>query len=172
MVPDRQTDLLLSNASAGGTVTIAGIGAFTTTGGVISGSNVQIAAGGDLSVNVSGSSVSLLSLGNDSSTASATQSLQIQAQGTLGGDYSSGGTLQLASWTGINSSTTATAANITQVWSIGPIAGSFTGTQNIGSIQSYSSIDATINAGNNQTGLPSNEGNISSVQGWGTISLH
>ena len=62
------------------------------------------------------------------------------------------------------------AADITQIWSIGSIAGTFTGTQNIGSIQSYSSISATINSGNNQTGLPSSEGNIQSVQAWGDIS--
>ena len=162
--------VLLNSATANGNLLVASSGSVATAGGgSIVAQDVQIIAGGDLATNITGSSVALATLANDTSTVTATQSLQVQAQGTLGGNYTSDGTLQLASWTGINSSTVALATNITQVWSIGPIAGSFTGTQNIGSIQSYSGIDATINSGNNQTGLPANEGNIQSVQGWGVI---
>ena len=107
--------VLLNSATANGNLLVASSGSVATAGGgLISGSNVQIIAGGDLAANISGSSVALATLANDTSTVAATQSLQVQAQGTLGGNYASDGTLQLASWTGINSSTVALATNITR----------------------------------------------------------
>ncbi len=162
--------VIVNNVTAAQNLTIAALGSVATaSGGLISGQTVQIAAGGNLAADISGTYVTVTTLGDDNSTVLAVESLQVQAQGSLNGYYTSDGTLELASWTGISSSTTATAEDISNVWSIGPIAGSFTGTENIGSIQSYSDINAAINSGNNQTGLPSNEGNIQSVQAWGAI---
>ncbi len=143
-------------------------------GSVSADTDSHVAAGGTLAGNFSsGGYAQLGSIGDSSPAVNAGGNIYISSLGLLTPTLAAGGNIRMISFGSIGTGTDATAGkDITEIWSAGPLSGTFIADHAIGDVTSYDAINASFNAGDggsNTTNDPT-FGVIQSVQAWGAIS--